>query len=76
MRSEYIRNTLRLAAGMLYNRRLLHNTMTDAGFVNLPSEWWHFDYGDQLWAWANKKDHAIYGAAQPDFRWGNTGLDL
>jgi len=32
------------------NRRILFWTMIDAGFSNLPSEWWHFDYGDQLWA--------------------------
>ena len=25
--------------------------MLDAGFSNLPSEWWHYDFGDQLWAW-------------------------
>jgi len=32
------------------NRRLLYHAMADQGFTNLPSEWWHFDYGDQLWA--------------------------
>lgn len=32
------------------NRRFLYNIMTDVGFTNLPSEWWHFDYGDRTWA--------------------------
>lgn len=32
------------------NRRLLHWSMTDEGFVAHPDEWWHFSYGDQLWA--------------------------
>lgn len=32
------------------NRRLLYNVMTAAGFTNFPSEWWHFDYGDEKWA--------------------------
>lgn len=32
------------------NRRLLYNVMTEAGFTNLPSEWWHYDYGDKFWA--------------------------
>lgn len=41
------------------NRRLLYQVMTDAGFTNLPSEWWHFDYGDRIWAFYNKKP-AIY----------------
>ena len=52
------------------NRRLLYHAMIDAGFVNLPSEWWHYDYGDQLWAWTGGETHAIYGASQPAFRWG------
>ncbi len=32
------------------NRRILFNAMIDEGFSNLPSEWWHYDWGDQLWA--------------------------
>lgn len=32
------------------NRRLLYHIMTDAGFVNLESEWWHYEYGDRHWA--------------------------
>lgn len=53
------------------NRRLLYHAMIDAGFVNLPSEWWHYDYGDQLWAWMHGEAHAVYGAARPDFRWSD-----
>ncbi|MDE6712325.1 MAG: M15 family metallopeptidase [Lachnospiraceae bacterium] len=41
------------------NRRLLYHVMTEAGFTNLPSEWWHFDYGDRFWAFYNKKP-ALY----------------
>ena len=25
------------------NRRLLYNAMLQAGFTNLPTEWWHFE---------------------------------
>lgn len=32
------------------NRRLLYGCMTAAGFTNLPTEWWHFDYGDAFWS--------------------------
>ncbi len=32
------------------NRRILFNAMIAEGFSSLPSEWWHFDWGDQLWA--------------------------
>ena len=41
------------------NRRLLYNVMTEVGFTNLPSEWWHFDYGDGMWAQL-KNENAIY----------------
>ncbi len=41
------------------NRRLLYDAMTQAGFTNLPTEWWHYDYGNKFWAfYTNKK--AIY----------------
>ena len=43
------------------NRILLQRTMIKFGFAQHPKEWWHFSYGDQLWAWKNKKDNAIYG---------------
>ena len=32
------------------NRQLLVNVMSAAGFIQLPTEWWHFSYGDQIWA--------------------------
>ncbi len=32
------------------NRRLLYWSMKEAGFENNPTEWWHFSYGDQMWA--------------------------
>lgn len=37
------------------NRRLLYSAMTKAGFTNLPSEWWHYDYGDKFWAYYKNK---------------------
>lgn len=33
------------------NRQLLNFVMTSAGFVRHYHEWWHFSWGDQLWAW-------------------------
>ncbi len=32
------------------NRRLLYWLMVEAGFQVNPTEWWHFSYGDQMWA--------------------------
>jgi len=42
-------------------RNLLREIMTKFDFAQHPNEWWHFSYGDQLWAWKNKKENAIYG---------------
>jgi len=33
----------------LRNRRLLFWAMNQAGFSNYAFEWWHFDFGTQLW---------------------------
>ena len=35
------------------NRNLLLDVMSYAGFTQLPTEWWHFSYGDQIWAVEN-----------------------
>ena len=43
-------------------RLLLANVMKQAGFIQHPNEWWHFSFGDQMWAWATNADQAIYGA--------------
>lgn len=33
------------------HRQLLHDVMLKAGFQRNPREWWHFSFGDQMWAW-------------------------
>ena len=44
-------------------RRMLYNAMQAAGFSNLASEWWHYDFGNQLWAWSTGADRAHFGLA-------------
>ena len=51
-------------AEVIENRRLLHSVMIQAGFTNLPSEWWHFDYGNQSWAWCSKLGEAQFGVTE------------
>ncbi|MCS2608200.1 M15 family metallopeptidase [Halomonas dongshanensis] len=48
------------------NRRLLYRIMCDQGFTNLPSEWWHFDFGDQLWGHYSGQASVPYGPTEPD----------
>jgi len=45
------------------NRRLLHWLMTQEGFAGHPDEWWHFSWGDQLWAALTDAPAAHYGLA-------------
>jgi len=47
------------------NRRLLYWLMSEAGFVNNPTEWWHFSLGDQMWARITGTAAAFYSVA-PD----------
>jgi D-alanyl-D-alanine dipeptidase len=46
------------------NRRLLHWLMTEEGFAGHPEEWWHFSWGDQMWAALTGAKEAHYGLAQ------------
>jgi len=46
------------------HRRILYNAMIYAGFTNLPSEWWHYDYGNQIWGYYKKQSTAIYGGIE------------
>ncbi|MFJ4366647.1 M15 family metallopeptidase [Streptomyces chartreusis] len=44
-----------------HNRNVLARAMSGAGFVNYPTEWWHWSYGDRYWALISNADSAIYG---------------
>ncbi|WP_432139501.1 M15 family metallopeptidase [Streptomyces sp. bgisy154] len=47
------------------NRAVLARAMTAAGFVNYPTEWWHWSYGDRYWALLTAAPAARYGPAHP-----------
>lgn len=49
------------AARWHQRRVLLAEVMGEAGFAQHPGEWWHFSWGDQLWAWRTGQPRAIYG---------------
>jgi D-alanyl-D-alanine dipeptidase len=51
----------KISKKQMANRLILFSTLEKVGFVNIPSEWWHYSYGDQYWAIYYKKAHAIYG---------------
>lgn len=45
----------------LANRRFLHHAFRRAGFAYHPYEWWHFSFGDPMWAICNRSPNALYG---------------
>ena len=47
------------------NHKLLREAMEAVGFHEYQEEWWHFDYGNQLWAFDLNKPYAIYGEVGP-----------
>ncbi|WP_233411902.1 M15 family metallopeptidase [Paraburkholderia kururiensis] len=48
------------------NRQVLKEAMQSAGFINYPSEWWHWSYGDRYWAVICGAQHALYGPVEED----------
>jgi D-alanyl-D-alanine dipeptidase len=43
------------------NRKIMIDALEAVGFVNLPTEWWHFSFGDQYWATVIGEKEAPYG---------------
>lgn len=43
------------------NRKILYDALYAHDFINYPTEWWHFSYGDRYWAYHKKVSHAVYG---------------
>lgn len=43
-------------------RQVLSRALGDAGFVNYPTEWWHWSYGDRYWAHVTGADRALFDA--------------
>lgn len=43
------------------NRKILRDAMVEAGFVWYPGEWWHYCYGDRMWAVYTNREECFYG---------------
>lgn len=49
-------------------RQILKNVMESVGFVNYPTEWWHWSYGDRYWAFIKGKPFALYNSTEIPIR--------
>lgn len=47
------------------HRKIMSDVLSAAGFVNYPTEYWHWSYGDRYWAYVKHHAHAIYGNTNP-----------
>lgn len=45
-------------------RKIMGNALQAVGFVNYPTEYWHWSYGDRYWAYQTHQPFAIYGTLQ------------
>lgn len=52
------------------NRNYLLEKMKKLDFVNFPTEWWHYCYGDKMWAAYKNKKKCIYGYLEPNKKRG------
>ncbi len=43
------------------NREILRKALSEVGFVNYPAEWWHYSFGDRLWARLTGSKLAVFG---------------
>lgn len=43
------------------NRQIMIDVLSQVGFVNYPTEWWHWSYGDRYWAYHKSQPYAFYG---------------
>lgn len=51
----------RLTKQQKENRKLLREAMEKEDFVWYPGEWWHYCYGDRMWAVYTKQEKCFYG---------------
>jgi D-alanyl-D-alanine dipeptidase len=66
MDTEYATYTaaLNISDKAKHNRAILNKAMIEAGFVNYPTEWWHWSYGDKYWAYTKKMPNALFSSME------------
>jgi D-alanyl-D-alanine dipeptidase len=48
------------------NRKILRDVMVKEQFVWYPGEWWHYCFGDRMWAVYTKRTECFYGPIEPE----------
>ena len=55
-----------LSETALKHREIMAAALLPTGITNYPSEYWHWTYGDQGWAYRGGHEYAIYGPVEPE----------
>lgn len=50
--------------GQKVNRKILRDAMETEDFVWYPGEWWHYCYGDRMWAVYSNQTECFYGSIE------------
>lgn len=58
-------NSVKISDQAKMYRNIMSSVLTKVGFVNCPTEYWHWSFGDRYWAYHKKNEYAIYGIANP-----------
>ena len=66
MASQTLTSSHKISKEARRNRRILFRALTSQGLQNYPAEWWHYCYGDRMWAAYQRKDHAVYGLVEKE----------
>jgi D-alanyl-D-alanine dipeptidase len=56
-----ITNSTKISLEAQQNRKIMNAVLSAVGFVNYPTEYWHWSYGDRYWAYYKNQPCAIYG---------------
>lgn len=54
-----------ITKGQEVNRKILRDAMEAEDFVWYPGEWWHYCYGDRMWAVYSGRTECMYGSIEP-----------
>lgn len=53
-------NSTIISDSAIKHRKIMSDALSEVGFVNYPTEYWHWSYGDRYWAYVKNSTHAVY----------------
>jgi D-alanyl-D-alanine dipeptidase len=60
--SYSLTDSLMISDQARHYRNVMSNALSNVGFINYPTEYWHWSYGDRYWAYHTNEANAIFGS--------------